>query len=49
MKGCLKELRRLKRHYKKEYKESQHPYSIGVADGLDMAIDVIKNKKFYGD
>jgi len=22
-------------------------YSIGVADGLDMAIDVLENKDFY--
>ena len=49
MKGCLKELKRLKEHYKKEAKETHSEYSYGVMDGLDMAIYVIKNKEFYGD
>ena len=47
MKKILKELKRLRKHYKDEYKQSKHMYSIGVADGLDMAIDVIENKEFY--
>ena len=49
MKGCLKEIRRLKLHYRKEYKKTGHWYDIGIADGLDMAIDIIENKKEYGD
>ena len=56
MKGCLTELRRLKKHYEDEvkqiWKESESytdtAYSSGVVDGLDMAIDIIKNKKYYG-
>lgn len=51
--GCLKELKRLKRHYRKEYKESTFnmkyaPYLSGVADGLDLAIEVLENSGFYG-
>lgn len=46
MKGCLKELRRLKKHYENEH---QDMYFIGIIDGIDMAIDIIKNKEFYGD
>jgi len=49
MKGCLKELRRLKRFFNKAYKEFPDAYNAGVSDGLDMAIDILKNKKFYGD
>jgi len=45
--GCLKELKRLKRYYLKEYKTIKNSYSIGVSDGLDMAIDVLNNKDFY--
>lgn len=49
MKGCLKELKRLHKHYKKEYKQTKHPYTSGVVDGLDIAISILKNKEFYGD
>jgi hypothetical protein len=49
MKGCLRELRRLKRFYNKEYKKSPEAYNAGMRDGLDIAIDILKNKKFYGD
>jgi len=46
IKGCLKELKRLKKHYKDEPK---HPYCFGIVDGLDMAIDILKHKDYYGD
>jgi hypothetical protein len=49
MKGCIKELKRLRKHYKEEYDKIKHSYSAGVYDGLDMAINIIENKKFYGD
>lgn len=51
--NCLKELKRLKRHYKKEYKSYEQSkgisgYLCGVMDGLDLAIHVLENSKFYG-
>jgi hypothetical protein len=49
LKGCLKELRRLKRHYLDECVDNPNPYCSGVVDGLDIAIDILKNKAFYGD
>jgi len=45
MKGCIKELERLIEHYSREDNE----YCIGIVDGLEMALDIIKNKEFYGD
>jgi len=53
-KGCLKELKRLKRHYQKECKQSNLTsescgYIVGVVDGLDMAISILENKDKYGD
>ena len=47
--GCLKELKRLKKHYENELHKYQDMYFSGVVDGLDMAIDILKNKGFYGD
>lgn len=49
MKGCLKELKRLRKHYKKEFRISKSEYVAGIIDGLDLAIEVVKNKEFYGD
>ncbi len=54
MKGCLKELKRLKKHYEEESIRNGNfigsaSYSQGIADGLDFAIDIIKNKEKYGD
>lgn len=57
--GCLKELKRLKRHYKKEYKQMMANlkekkeigligWQSGVVDGLDLAIEVLENSEFYG-
>jgi len=46
---CLKELKRLKKHYENELHKYQDMYFSGVVDGLDMAIDILKNKGFYGD
>lgn len=45
MKGCIEELERLKRHHSKDKGE----YSTGLVDGFDMAINIIKNKEWYGD
>lgn len=49
MKGCLKELKRLKKVYKEDYRSNGCEYDAGVMFGLTMAISVIKNKEFYGD
>lgn len=39
------ELERLK----KVHKQDKDEYSAGIVTGLELAIDVIKNKEFYED
>lgn len=54
MKGCLRELYRLRKHYKKEAIINGNfigsaSYLQGVVDGLEFAIDILENKEKYGD
>jgi len=43
--GCIKELKRLIRHHKKDVDE----YSAGIVDGFGMAIEILNHKEFYGE
>jgi hypothetical protein len=44
---CVLEMKRLMKHYLDDANNEMNMYSYGVADGLDMAIEILENRSFY--